>query len=68
VTIQRLQRRDARELDGTAMLRRRRQHLGRREDGRQASLCGGDRCAMDSRRCRQAARSARQNDYPRTQT
>jgi hypothetical protein len=42
VTIQRLQRRDAREFDGTAMLGRGRQHLGRREDGRQASLCGGD--------------------------
>jgi hypothetical protein len=42
VTIKRLQGSDACELDRAAVFGRRRQHLGRREDGWQASLGGGD--------------------------
>src|ERR1700730_5022900 len=42
VTIKRLQGSDACELDRAAVFGGPRQHLGRREDGRQASLCGGD--------------------------
>jgi hypothetical protein len=42
VTIKRLQRRNARELDGAAMFGGRRQHLGRRQDGRRATLSRRD--------------------------
>jgi hypothetical protein len=42
VAVKRLQGGDARDLDGAAVLGRGRQHLGRPEDGRQASLGGGD--------------------------